>query len=114
MEFLIKIQVDTIFPGDFNFIICFIRNEQKYISFKLFTVLQLFITFLCFLANFKYSPTVKFDPVISIQDLPAIDSDDIDNNSHINIENLHNTPATTAIIAGNLNNGVEKCYTVVN
>ncbi|CAG9534364.1 unnamed protein product [Cercopithifilaria johnstoni] len=46
-----------------------------------------------------------------IPDLPAIDSEDIDNNSYINIENLHNTSPNTAIIGHNLNNSAEKCST---
>ncbi|KAM3728400.1 Apical junction molecule [Dirofilaria immitis] len=44
-----------------------------------------------------------------IPDLPAIDAEDTDNNSHINSEILHNTSTNTAIIAYYLNHSDRNC-----
>ncbi|VDK83742.1 unnamed protein product [Onchocerca ochengi] len=49
-----------------------------------------------------------------IPDLPAIDSEDIENNSHMNPEILHNTPTNTAIITDCLNYSDRNCSAVVN
>ncbi|VDO36347.1 unnamed protein product [Onchocerca flexuosa] len=49
-----------------------------------------------------------------IPDLPAIDSEDTENNSHINPEISHNTAANTANITDYLNNTDRNCLTVVS
>ncbi|EFO15913.1 hypothetical protein LOAG_12596, partial [Loa loa] len=52
----------------------------------------------------KVAPTITAGHLaFDIPGLPAIDSEDTDNNSQINLEILHKTPMNTGIIAHNLN-----------